>query len=209
MPTIIFQNEHFVAVDKPSGWLSVPARMGTEDKRPVVGIELQKTFKKIYPVHRLDFEVSGVILYALEAKAHKDSQKWFEEKSVQKIYHALTENPQNKQLSPHQNFLWTSKILRGKKRAYDHELGKEALTEAQFLELTGSQLKWELKPLTGRSHQLRYEMTKQGFPILGDTLYGSQTAYTPGIALRAVELYFPQEIQSQWNLPNQIKVPSL
>ena len=59
--SVLFENENFIAVDKKSGVLSVPSRMGKEDPRPVLGLELQETLKKqIFPVHRLDFEVSGM-----------------------------------------------------------------------------------------------------------------------------------------------------
>lgn len=209
MIQIAFENSHFIAVDKPSEWLSVPSRMGAKDSRNTLGTILQKQLsKQIYPVHRLDFEVSGLMLFALSSEAHKDSQKWFEDKSLQKIYYALTENPQNQQLHPQQEFLWESKILRGKKRAYEHELGKQALTRALVMD-SNNPLKWQLEPLTGRSHQLRFELYKRGFPILGDTLYSSQKIFSPGIALRAVKLVFPIEIQKKWSLPEKIEVASL
>jgi tRNA pseudouridine32 synthase/23S rRNA pseudouridine746 synthase len=57
----------------------------------------------------------------------------------------------------------------------------------------GGTLKWKLEPITGRSHQLRFEMAKHGFPIDGDALYGSKREYPrPGIALRASEIHFNQ-----------------
>lgn len=209
MVKIAFENPYFIAVDKPSEWLSVPSRMGAADSRNTLGTILQKQLgQQIYPIHRLDFEVSGLMLFALTPDSHRDSQKWFEDKSIQKIYHALTENPQDQHLHPHQEFLWQSKILRGKKRAYEHELGKEALTKAKFIG-SDKHLLWHLEPLTGRSHQLRFELYKRGFPILGDALYGAQTVFSPGIALRAVKLIFPIEFQKKWSLPDKIEVTSL
>lgn len=208
MIQIAYQNQHFIAVDKPLNWLSVPSRMGERDARNTLGTFLQNEVlkKQIYPVHRLDFEVSGVILFALSKEAHKDSQLWFEDKSMIKIYEASTENPHKIQLHPEQQFLWKSTILRGKKRAYEHETGKLAITKA--IVLTTMPLKWELQPVTGRSHQLRFELSKQGYPICGDTLYGAKPLDTPGISLRAVRLTFPLEIQKKWSLPQKIEVPS-
>lgn len=209
MISIVFKNNHFIAVDKPALWLSVPSRQGKQETRKVLGTTLQNDIlkKQIYPVHRLDYEVSGIILFALTKEAHKDSQSWFEDKKVQKIYTALTQNLTHKHLEEKSEFLWKSKILRGKKRAYDHPQGKPSETFARVL--TPHPLKWHLEPWTGRSHQLRYELSKNGYPIIGDTLYGSSVQYENGIALRAQHIHFPKEISEKWQLPNNLSVCTL
>lgn len=208
MIQIAYQNQDFIAVDKPSNWLSVPSRLGADDVRNTLGTFLQNQVlkKQIYPVHRLDYEVSGLILFALTKEAHKDCQIWFEDKSISKVYEALTENPQNSQLHPQQEFLWQSLLLRGKKRAYEHHAGKTAITKASVLSV--KPLKWELQPITGRSHQLRFELSKQGYPICGDSLYGAKTPYENGISLRAIRIVFPLDIQKKWSLPEKIQVSS-
>ncbi|MBS1983183.1 MAG: RNA pseudouridine synthase, partial [Bdellovibrionales bacterium] len=68
---IVFENPHFLAADKAPGWLSVPSRLGADDARPCVGRELEKTHGRVWPVHRLDLEVSGLILFARNAEAHR------------------------------------------------------------------------------------------------------------------------------------------
>ncbi len=83
---------------------------------------------------------------------------------------------------------WQSLLLRGKKRAYVHAAGKEAVTVATPLVIDGGRVLWRLCPQTGRPHQLRVELSRRGCPILGDSLYGSTLAWGQGIALRAVEL---------------------
>ncbi len=91
MLKIIFQNQHFVAVDKPAGWLSVPSRWGTDEERPCVGLLLQEQLRsKIYPVHRLDEPVSGLLLFALNAAAHRAANAWFADHHIQKTYEAMT-----------------------------------------------------------------------------------------------------------------------
>ncbi len=94
---------------------------------------------------------------------------------------------------------WAMKILRGKKRAYEAEHGQEAVTRARLLgrvECGDVPLaRWELMPLTGRSHQLRVALAKHYAPICGDELYGGKTVTAlalpaAAIALRAMALDF-------------------
>lgn len=237
MIQVVFENEHFIACDKPSGVLSVPDRFASD--RPCLGLKLQKNKKlQIFPVHRLDFEVSGLILYAKNSIAHKASQQWFSDKALQKKYLALTSlqnfdhwpshvPAQRDQLilKPGQQFDWQMKILRGKKRSFESPQGDLAITVAKLrgestIDDRGSEMKilsWEMYPITGRSHQLRLELSRHGFPILGDQLYGSRHVLTPkqwpygSIALRAVEVSFytdsdHAEAFKKWGLPSKISL---
>jgi 23S rRNA-/tRNA-specific pseudouridylate synthase len=223
---IVFENEHFVTVDKEALVLTTPSREGKADDRPCLGTELQTQLRQqIYPVHRLDFEVSGLVLFAKNPEAHAVANGWFEHKQIFKIYHALSEGqsfehipPQIKNPrtplapKPQEQFLWKSRLLRGKKRSYEHATGKPSETEAIYLgpqEGTGFH-RWELHPLTGRPHQLRYELSRHGFPILGDRLYGAQKSFSqPGIALRAVKIDLSQTPQAKsFGLPAEFEIPS-
>ena len=212
-PLIIFENKDFIVLNKPSGVLSVPSRMGQDDPRPCLGIDLQKAKGlQIFPVHRLDFEVSGLTLFATNPKAHTQANSWFEHKLVTKVYQALTEGSAQPEYEPFKKTLWKSKLLRGKKRAYESPAGKIALTEALFLGLLKNDmsLKWELYPLTGRPHQLRSELSKRGFPILGDELYGSKKPFEPkAIALRATQLHFPKDAEENFKLPKVLQIKPL
>ena len=194
--SIEFLSSDFCIVDKPAEMLSVPSRLGSKDPRPILGHLLEQQLgQKIWPCHRLDEDVSGLLLFALNAKAHRAANSWFEKHQIQKQYQALSEhNHTSPRLNDPQ--LWACRLVRGKKRAYEADFGKESKTNAKFLGSysTDSQIQcflWLLEPLTGRSHQLRYEMMRHLMPIVGDTLYGSQIAFDePGIALRAVRLNF-------------------
>ena len=220
----VFENQHFVVCDKESGVLSVPSRFEKEDERLCLGTHLQKQLGiQIFPIHRLDFEVSGLVMYAKNAEAHRNGNEWFEGKLLQKTYGAMTSQqdfshiPQNVansrkriELQVGQTFEWSSKILRGKRRAYESPSGKPSLTLAKFLRETQNQfLLWELQPITGRSHQLRFDLSRHGFPIVGDKLYGSQILWgAESIALRAYELNFSRiKDLNRWGLPDKIEVP--
>lgn len=204
MPEILFQNDHMIAVEKPAGWLTVPSRFEAEDKRQVLGRWLEEAARcRLYPVHRLDFDVSGVVLFAKTANAQKESNRWFERQLVQKTYQGISGArdfshwPGNlpradEEIPLATEMVWTCQILRGKRRSYEHPKGDRAVTEAFLVKINSDDKRWhwQLRPRTGRPHQLRFEMSRHGFPLLGDQLYGSQEKWETedGIALRAVSL---------------------
>ena len=166
-----------VVVYKPAGMLSVPAR-DKNDPRQVLGTILEDDLQQqIFPVHRLDYEVSGIMLYALNATSHKILSLAFEHQEISKHYFALAENHEQEVGLQE----WKSLLLKGKKRTYEASYGKPSLTHATLiknLQKENHQVSlWNLSPLTGRSHQLRYEMMKHNHPILGDKLYGSTISY--------------------------------
>lgn len=201
----VFENNHFIVVDKASMVLSVPARMGAADPRPCLGHILEHDLKcQIYPVHRLDYEVQGLIMYAKTPEAHRAGNAWFENKIIEKTYVALTSvesAPTEKIGIP---FEWKCSLLRGKKRAYESPQGKTSITRGVLVEKN----RWHLNPITGRSHQLRYELYRHGHPIIGDELYGSSVKFSNGgIALRAFEINFVKiPEREKFGLPEKIKI---
>ncbi|MGZ3691302.1 MAG: pseudouridine synthase [Pseudobdellovibrio sp.] len=216
----VFQNNNFIVCDKPAEVLSVPAREKS-DKRDCLGTALQKQLKtQIFPVHRLDFEVSGLIIYALNSKAHQIAQSWFEKKIIHKTYRAET-TEQNflhwpKKIETDRTliapiagstFTWKTQILRGKKRSYESSHGEWAETKAEIVQKLPDSLLWNLEPVTGKSHQLRLELSRRGFPIFGDVLYGSQVKRSePGISLRAFRINLAQT-EHRLGLPDLIELP--
>lgn len=215
---IVFQNEHFVAVDKPPGMLSVPGR-DPKDSRKILGRELE-TFLgcQIFPIHRLDAEVSGLVLYALTAQAHRAANIIFEKHLLEKSYQAFTmglplDGGDVREYGLGSKGTWKAKILRGKKRAYESPVGKLAITHYQVFAIHegGAAFEWRLFPQTGRSHQLRWEMHRHGCPIWGDALYGSQKVWTEpeGIGLRAISLSFAESGLIEFGLPARLEVPSV
>lgn len=216
---VIFENNDFIACDKPAGVLSVPDRHKSD--RPCLGLELQKQKNiQIFPVHRLDLEVSGLILFAKNSRGHKASQDWFAKKSLQKKYKALTLNQDfshwpanvpaakdNLDLTPGSEFNWKMKILRGKRRSFESPHGDPAETKAIYQGKRGEFNEWDMYPITGRAHQLRLELSRHGFPIAGDQLYGSKVTLTRNqwpfgpLALRAVEITFNEQICKDFDFP--------
>lgn len=215
----VFQNENFIVCDKASLVLSVPAR-DKNDARDCLGLNLQNTLKtQIFPVHRLDYEVSGLIIYALNSKAHQVAQNWFLKKQIQKNYVAMTslqgfkhwpENI-NTDRSPIDLFdskilVWKTKMLRGKRRSFESPQGEWAETKAKVELVRENSILWDLYPVTGKPHQLRFELSRRGFPIFGDELYGSKQAWSqPGIALKAYQLDL-RNVTDRMGLPENIQI---
>ena len=209
---IIFQNRHLVAADKPGGVLTVPGRMGAADPRPCLGRQLERELRcRLWPVHRLDLEVSGLVLFARHAEAHRVASVAFESRRVRKRYQALTEGAERDDARPDARFSWESLLVRGKKRSFEAPHGKAALTEARLVErlpavpwVAGAEapgetpaeiLRFELEPHTGRAHQLRVHLARAGFPVVGDALYGSRLRFVeaPAIALRSVAIELTEQ----------------
>ena len=209
MITIHFRNDHIVFVDKPSGYLSVPSRMGAQDPRPVLGLELQAQLgQPVYPVHRLDFEVSGLMVFALTPEAHRSLNQSFEKHQVIKTYQAYSQRG-NFQVGI--SGTWKCHMLKGKKRAYEKPWGDLAVTEFEVIDHWGAEYyEWRLRPKTGRSHQLRYELFRHGSPILGDALYQSEVVLEKDrIALRSVSLSFELGLADQLGFSEHLELAPL
>lgn len=198
---ILFENNQIIVIDKPSGFLSVPSRMGISDSRPVVGMLLQEYVgKPIFPVHRLDEETSGLLIFAKTPKAQKILSRGFEMHTIQKTYQALTIF--EKSFESLRHTVLKNSLFRGKKRSFEAAHGQNAETLVTDAVVQGDCqfLLWSLEPKTGRSHQLRVQLAMRGFPIIGDALYGStetlpanlllppQSLSDQAIGLRAIQL---------------------
>jgi len=200
----VWENERFVVADKPAGVLAVPGRGGARGW-PVLGHTLEEALgARLFPVHRLDHAASGLILFAKDARTHAEACGWFARRLVDKRYRAWTEGPTLDHLpegtaavreitepAVGERLEWRSRIVRGKRRAFASPRGKASLTRATFLGMDASSgyLLWELEPLTGRPHQLRLELSRHGFPVVGDRRYGASDELGGGaIALLACRL---------------------
>lgn len=188
---ILLESDELIAVDKPAGALSVPSRLGRGDPRPCVLYALSERFgRNFLPVHRLDEDVSGILVFAKTEEAHRRLNLAFELRSTHKEYEAWTEA---RMTPPEGEVTFEDRLYRGKKRSFVAPHGKVAITFARVagrVPFAGREyLRWTLHPQTGRSHQLRVQLALRGFPIVGDRLYDAKVDFMGGgIALRAVRL---------------------
>ena len=180
---VLYESASIVIVDKPAGVPTIPDRFGSDCVQAVLARERSE---RLWVVHRLDREVSGVLVFARTAEAHRTLSMAFEDHTVHKTYEALTDGTHA--AGDHR---FENKLLRGKKRAYVSPHGKPAITLATCLGPSSQGLRWRLHPVTGRNHQLRVHLAGVGCPIRGDVLYGAVGTWPDGIALRAVAIDLP------------------
>lgn len=184
--TILAEGRGWLCIDKPAGTPTIADRFGSDS----VHAQLQAQIgARAWVAHRLDREVTGLLVFATDADSHRRLSMAFEQRQVTKTYEAWCRG-----VAPAwQTHRWHDRLLRGKKRSYVHALGKEAITDAQFCghAAAGDGLRFLLHPQTGRNHQLRVHLANAGWPIDGDRLYGSAVDFADGaIALRAVAARF-------------------
>lgn len=164
---ILFENHDFIALNKPSGLLSIPDREGKEISLKAL---LQEKYGHIFTVHRLDKDTSGLIVFAKNELAHKHLSMQFEERKTIKIYQGLVlGSPAEKK--GHINLpLAENMVQRGVMLV--NRRGKESLTDYEVLEDFGVYSWMQFQIHTGRTHQIRVHMKEIGHPIVCDELYG-------------------------------------
>lgn len=164
---IIFENERFVAVNKPAGLLSIPDREGSDVSLKRL---LKDKYGNIFTVHRLDRDTSGIIVFAKNEDAHQYLSKAFEERSVEKYYLGIV----NGTLSEKKGTIDAPIAEHPGKRGLMviHKKGKEAVTDYEVQEEFGKFSLVQFQIHTGRTHQIRVHMQKLGHPIVCDELYG-------------------------------------
>jgi len=164
---VLFQDDDCVAVVKPAGVAAVPERAG--DGACLAALLSAQLGRRVFPVHRLDKEVSGVILFALSAESHRFFNTAFEQRAVRKTYVAVThgrmENDAGVVARPIREF--------GSGRmGVDDARGKPSETRYEVLGRSGRFSLVRAFPLTGRRHQIRVHLYSIGHPIAGDARYG-------------------------------------
>ena len=170
---ILFEDEHFLAVDKPAGMLIHPSRNrvdGTLANRVVGYYQRSGQPCAFHPITRLDRDTFGIVLLAKNAHIHALMQKT----SMAKTYHALVfGGPEGD--SGTIDLPIARKPLPSLLREVRPD-GKPSLTEFTVLARTGETCRLALRPITGRTHQLRVHCAYMGYPIVGDPQYGSEAS---------------------------------
>lgn len=171
---ILYQDKHFLALNKPAGLLSVPGN--TEQKRDSLTVRVQKQFPDALAVHRLDMCTSGIMLMALGKEAHRQLSMMFEQRKIKKRYIAIVDG-KPEQSKGEINLPLIADWPNRPRQKIDQETGKPSCTRYKVLSFDdhSNSSRIELEPITGRSHQLRVHMQALGHTILGDKLYGEKT----------------------------------
>jgi tRNA pseudouridine32 synthase/23S rRNA pseudouridine746 synthase len=187
--TILYEDENLLLVRKPHLLLTIPGRHPLN--KDCLISRLQLTYPSASIVHRLDLDTSGIMVIPLNKATHAHISRQFQERQVNKSYHAIVygvvepdEGEIDLPIAPD----WNDRP----RQVISEERGKQALTRFEVLRRQTDRTRLLLKPVTGRSHQLRIHMRELGHPILGCDMYAHEAALklSPRLLLHATTLQF-------------------
>lgn len=203
-PFILFEDNHLIAVNKLPGDITQGDKTGDAPLSDILKDYLKETYNKpgnvfVGTIHRIDRPVSGVVLYAKTSKALARMNEQFKQRDTQKTYWALVEGvPPNTEdtithyLKRNQHTNVTTAFDRPGSGAQEAVLSYKVLkTNKKFTLL-------EVKPITGRTHQIRAQLSKIGCSIKGDKKYRSGFSnYDRSICLHARQLQFVHPVSKE------------
>jgi RluA family pseudouridine synthase len=170
---LVYEDEHIVVVNKAPGLLSIPDRFAPE-KPNLLGL-LNRKFEKVWTVHRLDRETSGLLVFARNEEAHRHLSRQFQERTVDKKYLALLDGQVyhdsgtvDRPLVEHPGKPGLMMVAKKGKRSVTHYKVVERFQRFSLVEFTIE---------TGRMHQIRVHAESLGHPLAIDELYGRRTAF--------------------------------
>ncbi len=183
--SIIYQDQDIAVLNKRSGILIAADRYDAD--APRLDLLAQEELGKLYAVHRIDKDTSGLIVYARTPEAQRDLSMQFEKRQVHKVYHALV----------YGHPLWQDLNVKlalqpdgdaHHRTVANKRFGKPSETDFHNFGACGPYSWIEARPLTGRTHQIRVHLAENGFSIVCDPLYGGNQ--------KPVRL---SEIKKRWN----------
>ena len=190
-----YQDDYLIILNKPAGLLSVPGR--GEEKQDCLISRVQSEFPDALIVHRLDMSTSGLMVIARGKEIERSLSILFQQREVSKKYIAIVDgkvSPDTGEISLPIITDWPNRP----KQKVDFETGKPSQTRYSVLayDKKNNTTRLELKPLTGRTHQLRVHMQSIKHSILGDELYASKEVIkkSPRLLLHACYLSFTHPV---------------
>ncbi|RVU46152.1 RluA family pseudouridine synthase [Rubrivivax rivuli] len=184
---VLHVDAQLIVAEKPAGLLSVPGR--GEAGRVNLASHLQAMWPDALVVHRLDMGTSGLMLLARGLEAQRRLGAAFEQRAVGKRYEAVVEGlieAEEGRIAAPLMADWPNRP----RQKVDAENGKPSLTYWQVMARTAETTRVSLKPVTGRSHQLRVHLQHIGHPIRGDELYAPLPLRAERLLLHAAEISF-------------------
>ena len=196
---VVYEDDAVIVVEKPAGLLTMAT--DKEKSRTVYALlresaNRKRPAEKIFIVHRLDREASGLLVFAKTIEAKERLQDQFKDHSAGRKYVAVVEGRVSPEKFTIQSYLAENAAFRvysTKKKA----LGKIAITHVRVIRTNPNASLIEVRLETGRKHQIRVHLAERGHPIVGDKMYGSGLNRLRRLALHAAELGFRHPVTGQ------------
>ena len=183
---IIYEDDYFIAIDKEAG-IEVDNNLIDIIKKEYTHID------NLYLVHRIDKFTSGIVILARDEATKKYFEESFKDKTINKVYHAIVQGKVEKEKGTIDISIGIDKKNPNRRIPLSvKEGGESAITHYKVLKRLNEHTLLELKPLTGRTHQIRVHLSYIGHPIRGDKIYSKNADIykMKGFALIAKEIHF-------------------
>ncbi len=204
MPSVIYEDNHLLVINKPAGWLVQGDHTGDRTLIDWGKAYLKEKYEKpgavfLHPAHRLDRPVSGAVLMARTDKALGRLNELFRTHAVEKQYLALSLNAPRQQSGELRHFLLKDE-QRNIVTAFNKSApnAKEAVLRYEYAGTFGQRHLLRVFPLTGRPHQIRVQLASMGCSIIGDVKYGaSEPLADASIALHCFFMRFVHPVRQE------------
>ena len=202
MLEVLYEDNHLIAINKKSGDIVQGDKTGDAPLSDFVKSYIKKKYNKagevfLGTIHRLDRPTSGVVLYARTSKALTRMNEQFKNKEVQKTYWAVVDNPPPNNSGTLENYLQKNQ-KQNKSYITKTNGGKHAVLEYKLIKKLENFYHLEIKPKTGRHHQIRVQLAHIGCIIKGDLKYGARRSNKDAsIHLLAQKLEFTHPVKKE------------
>ncbi len=201
-PIVIYEDNHLLIVNKPAGWLVQGDKTGDVTLTDWGRAYIKKKYDKpgdvfLHPAHRLDRPVSGLVIFCRTSKSLERMTKAFRDDAIQKTYLALVEGRPNNLQGELIHWLWKDRN-KNLVKAYQQPKGdaKKSVLNYESIASQKESSLLRIQPKTGRSHQIRVQLSKMHCPIIGDVKYGASSPLPDKqIALHAFQLNFTHPVK--------------